>query len=48
MTKIELALEISKLTNFSEDFLMNQSIEELEKVYNQLLLSKKYHRTKPL
>jgi hypothetical protein len=36
MTKIQLALEISKMTDFSETFLMNQTEEELQVTYNML------------
>ena len=37
MNKFELVIELLKLTNFSEEFLMKYDIEELEKAYQMLI-----------
>jgi len=37
MNKFELVIELLKLTNFSEEFLMKYSVEELVEAYQMLL-----------
>jgi hypothetical protein len=37
LTKLQLASEISKITNFSEQFLLNRTEDELRKTYDMLI-----------